>query len=90
RRACDLYGFKREEFIGLSLKTLSKNVKQSLENLNLTLEKGYYHNFQSVHYKKEMTEMLMEINASVFIYNNKKVILSINRDITDRILKVPI
>ncbi len=34
--------------------------------------------------------MLMEINASVFIYNNKKVILSINRDITDRILKVPI
>jgi len=89
RRACDLYGFKREEFIGLSMRSISKNIKQGKENLNLTLEKGYYHNFQSVQYKKDMTEMLMEINASVFMYNNKKVILSINRDITDRILKVP-
>jgi len=89
RRACDLYGFKREEFIGLSMRSISKNVKQGSENLSLTLEKGYYHNFQSVQYKKDMTEMLMEINASVFMYNNKKVILSINRDITDRILKVP-
>ena len=90
RRACDLYGFKREEFIGLSLKTISKNVKQGEDNLKLTLEKGYYHNFQSVQYKKDMTEMLMEINASVFEYHGRKVILSINRDITDRILKVPV
>ncbi len=90
RRACDLYGFKREEFIGLSMRSISKNVKQGSENLNLTLEKGYYHNFQSVQYKKDMTEMLMEINASVFEYHGKKVILSINRDITDRILKVPL
>ena len=58
-------------------------------NIKLTLEKGYYHNFQSVQYKKDMSEMLMEINASVFMYNGKKVILSINRDITDRIFKIP-
>lgn len=89
RRACDLYGFSRDEFIGLSLGSISKNSIQGRENINLTLEKGYYHNFQSVQYKKDMTEMLMEINASVFMYNDKKVILSINRDITDRILKIP-
>lgn len=90
RRACDLYGFTRDEFIGLSLASISKNSVQGRENINLTLEKGYYHNFQSVQYKKDMTEMLMEINASVFMYRGKKVILSINRDITDRILKVPL
>lgn len=90
RRACDLYGFTKEEFIGLHLKSISKNPKQEEENLKHTLEKGYYHNFQSVQYKKDMTEMLMEINASVFDYNGRKVILSINRDITDRILKVPL
>ena len=89
RRACDLYGFKREEFLSISLSSISKNSVQGKENINLTLEKGYYHNFQSVQYKKDMTEMLMEINASVFMYRGKKVILSINRDITDRILKVP-
>lgn len=89
RRACELYGFKREEFLGLSLATISKNSIQGHENIKLTLEKGYYHNFQTVQYKKDMSEMLMEINASVFMYNGKKVILSINRDITDRILKIP-
>jgi len=90
RRACDLYGFSREEFIGLSLKNIWKNIPQDEDNINHTVEKGYYHNFQSVHSRKDMNEMLMEINASVFNYKGKKVILSINRDITDRILKVPV
>ncbi len=89
RRACDLYEFTKEEFLSLSLVSISKNIKQESENLKNTLEKGYYHNFQSVHYKKDMTEMLMEINASVFMYHGKKVILSINRDITNRILQLP-
>ncbi len=90
RRACDLYGFSREEFIGLSLKSIWKNIPQDEDNIKHTVEKGYYHNFQSVHSRKDMNEMLMEINASVFNYRGKSVILSINRDITDRILKVPV
>jgi PAS domain S-box-containing protein len=90
RRACDLYGLKREDFIGLSMRSISKNIPQNSENIRITVEKGYYHEFQSVHYKMDSTEMLMEINASVFIYKGKPVILSINRDITDRILKVTI
>lgn len=90
RRACDLYGFSREEFIGLSLRSIWKNIPQDEDNIKHTVEKGYYHNFQSVHSRKDMNEMLMEINASVFNYKGKKVILSINRDITDRILKVPV
>jgi PAS domain S-box-containing protein len=90
RRACDLYGFSKEEFKQISLRTISKNINSCLENIKQTLEKGYYHNFQSVHYKKDLSEMLMEINASVFEYNGNKVILSINRDITERILKIPV
>jgi PAS domain S-box-containing protein len=88
RRACDLYGIKRDEFIGFSLDAISKNIPYGADNVKYTLQKGYYHNFQSVHYKKDSTEMLMEINASVISYKGKPAILSINRDITDRILKV--
>jgi PAS domain S-box-containing protein len=88
RRACDLYGFSREEFLAISLKSISKNMPQGEANIRSTLEKGYYHNFQSVHYKKDLTEMLIEINASVIDYAGKKAILSINRDITDRIMKI--
>lgn len=89
-RACALYGFSREEFIGLSLKTISKNIPQGEKHIDDTLKKGYFYNFQSVHYRKNYTEMLMEINASVIDYKGKPAILSINRDITDRILKVTI
>jgi PAS domain S-box-containing protein len=88
KRACDMYGFTRDEFRGLSLKSVSKNIPQGIENVKQTLQKGYYHNFQSVHYKKDSTEMLIEINASVISYNGKPAILSINRDITDRVFKV--
>lgn len=88
KRACDLYGFTREEFLGLSLRSISKNVPQGINNVRSTLEKGYYHNFQSVHYKKNLTEMLVEINASVIDFSGRKAILSINRDITDRIMRI--
>lgn len=88
KRACDIYGLNREEFIGLSLKSISKNVIMSEENLIKTLKKGYFHNFQTVHYNKNQNEMLIEINASVIKYEGKEAILSINRDITDRVLMI--
>jgi PAS domain S-box-containing protein len=86
--ACEIYGFKKEEFIGLSLKKISKNVPQGEENIKKTLKTGYYNNFQTVHYRKDYTEMLIEVNASVVSYMGKPAILSLNRDITDRVLKV--
>jgi len=89
KRACQMYGFTRQEFIGISLKSISKNVIQGDENMKITLEKGYFHNFQTVHYNKQLNEILMEINASVINYNGKKAILSIHRDITDRVMMIP-
>lgn len=86
QRACEIYGIKRDEFIGSSLKSLSKNVPDGQKNIKYAIEKGFLYNFQSVHYKKNGTEMLMEINASVINYKGAQSIISINRDITDRIL----
>jgi len=88
KRACDIYGFSREEFIGLSLRSISKNVQMGEENARKIIEKGFFHNFQTVHYNKNLNEMLIEINAAVIEYNGKKAILSINRDITDRVLMI--
>jgi PAS domain S-box-containing protein len=71
KRACEIYGLSRKEFIGLSLKTISKNVIMAAENMEKTLEKGFFHNFQTVHYNKNLNEMLIEINASVIKYDGK-------------------
>jgi len=90
QRTCDIYDIPKEKFIGLSIKGITKNVPESERNLKNTLANGSSYNFQTVHYRRDGSEMLMEINTSVVFYENGKVILSINRDITDRILQIPV
>lgn len=87
-RATAVYGIPKKDFTGLSLKVIFKNIPENIEHIEKTLQKGYYYNFQTVHYRKNGTEMLMEINASVINYRGQKAILSINRDITERILSL--
>lgn len=79
-----MYGFSREEMIGLSLETLSKDVKKGKEKINELLTKGKINNFETVHYRKDGTEMILEINSSLISYKGKTVVLSINRDITQK------
>jgi PAS domain S-box-containing protein len=86
KRGCEVYGIPHEQFVGLSLKTISKNIPDGERHIRMILEKGFFYNFQTVHYRKDGTEMLMEINAAAINYKGKTAILAINRDITDRIL----
>jgi PAS domain S-box-containing protein/putative nucleotidyltransferase with HDIG domain len=84
RRACELYGFTREEFLGMSLERISKDVGQGKLHIQSTFEKGQYYHFETVQYRKDGSEMLLEISASVVTYKDRPAILSINRDITER------
>ena len=83
-RACELYGYQRSELIGASLEKVSKDVKKGKEKIKETIEKGFYNNFETVQYKKDGSEIVLEINASVTEYKGKKAILSLNHDITKR------
>ena len=85
-RACAIYGIEKKDFVGISMQVIFKNIPENVESIKKTLAKGFYNDFQTVHYKKDATEMLMEINASVINYKGQTAILSINRDITERIL----
>ncbi len=84
RRACEVYGFERLEFVGMSLERISQDVPKGKKHIQLTLEKGSYHRFQTVQYRKDGSRMLLEVNASVVDYMGQRVILSINRDVTER------
>ncbi len=84
-RATHLYGYSRKELIGMSLKTISKFIKRGEDQIKLTLQKGNYYNFITTQYRKNGEEMVLEVNSSVIDYKGKKAILSINRDITERI-----
>ena len=84
QRACEIYGFSRDEFIGLSMETITKDVQLGKERIAATLVKDTYLHFETTQYRKDGTELLLEVNATLLDYQGEKVILSINRDITER------
>jgi PAS domain S-box-containing protein len=79
-----LYGFERHELIGTSLEKFSKNVEKGKEKIEELHNKGTLKGFETIHFKKDGSEMILEINSSLIDYKGKKAILSINRDITDK------
>ena len=84
QRACELYGFGRSEFIGMSLEKITHDVPRGKVQIQATLDQGFYHHFESVHYRKDGSEMFVEINGSRVNYQGRWAIQSINRDITER------
>ncbi len=78
------YGFEKSEFIGMSMKDISKDVKTGQRHISKTLRNKSYYSFETIQYHKNGMEMILEVNASIIKYNGRDVILSVNRDITQR------
>lgn len=83
-RACEIYGFNRAEFIGRSIVSLTVDLSRGNEQITKTLQKGFYHSFETIQRRKDGSEMFLEINASAIKYNGQDAIISINRDVTER------
>ncbi len=84
RRACELYGFSRRDMIGMSLETLSQDVARGRSRIRRTLERRSLRSFETVHFRKDGSEMRLEVNAAPVSYGGQAAILSINRDVTRR------
>jgi two-component system cell cycle sensor histidine kinase/response regulator CckA len=83
-RALDMYGFTRDELIGMSLKAISVDVSRGRAAIESTLVKKTSDNFQTVHRHKDGHELALEANASIVQYRGKPAILAILRDHTER------
>ncbi len=83
-QAADLYGFSRDELIGMSLERISKNVERGRERSRITMQDGVLRNFETVHFHRDGREMVIEINAARVKFQDRPAILSINRDISER------
>jgi len=83
-RACELYGFRLREMLGMPMTAISKNAAGGRTRVRKTLADWTCRNFETVHFRKDGGEMLMEVNAAPVIYKDQPAILSINRDITRR------
>jgi PAS domain S-box-containing protein len=82
--ACRTYGFDHDEFVGLDLKTLTRDIPRGTSQIQELMASGLYHNFETVQLNKQGEEIHFLINSSVITYRGRKAILSLNRDIGDR------
>lgn len=84
-RACVMYGFRREEFIGRSMGTLSVDPRRGRQYLRSTREgSGRVETFESQQLRRDGSIIHVEINASEVWHKGRRVILSVNRDISAR------
>jgi two-component system cell cycle sensor histidine kinase/response regulator CckA len=83
-RACELYGRAREEFVGMSLQSITLDVARGRIVLDRILRDGTLHNYETVQRHKDGHELLIESNASMVEYQGRPAVLSINRDLSER------
>lgn len=83
-KACEMYGYKRDDFIGLSLQAISENSDQSHSHLERLKKTGGCQEFENVQFRADGTPFNLLINSSIIEYQGSSAILSINRDITQR------
>jgi PAS domain S-box-containing protein len=83
-RACEMYGFPASELVGMSLVAISRDVDGGRQRVDEIMSRGVRLEFESVQYRKDGSEMFLQINASAVEFNGRTAIMSINRDVTDR------
>jgi diguanylate cyclase (GGDEF)-like protein/PAS domain S-box-containing protein len=83
-KACEMYGFAYEEFVGKSMREISQNASHGDKFRRELVRAGDYQTFETVQHRADDTALELLVNSSVIDYHGRKVILSINRDITER------
>jgi PAS domain S-box-containing protein len=83
-KACEIYGFTKDELLGMSLKRLSIDTTRGAKYIYQTLRDRSRANFETVHIRKDGVPIHMMVNGSAIEYGGRTAILSINRDITER------
>lgn len=82
-KACEVYGFTKNELIGMSFKKITFDVKKGEDAIGKILSGESFRNFETKHYTKDGNVLDFLVNASLIEYNGKLSILTINHEITE-------
>ncbi len=82
-KALDIYGMGKEEFIGMSLKAITKDADQGRQRIRETFESGGSKSFETVHFRKDGTPIDILGSSTVIEYGGRKAVMAIARDVTE-------
>ncbi|HYE09984.1 MAG TPA: PAS domain-containing protein, partial [Patescibacteria group bacterium] len=80
--AVKAYGYSISELLELTIFELRKNYDIAASQLSDATAQGI--TFETIHYRKDGTSLIVEVNSQSTVINGKQIMLSIIRDITER------
>lgn len=84
-RACELYGYAREEFIGLGLDALTMDAAARDKRIAIALARGWHVDYSAVGKRSDGATLHLDLSVSVVDYQGRRAILSLSRDATARV-----
>lgn len=82
--ACSTYGLSKDEFVGISLKALTKDVESGESALRELLRTGTVTDYETTHFRKDGAQIDVLVSASVIEFRGRRAVQTIARDITKR------
>ncbi len=83
RKACETYGYPREEFLGMSTFALAADRAEGDTRMRRVLTDPAFRSFEAVHRRKDETEVNVFVSTSIIEYDGRTTVLNIIRDITE-------
>jgi len=84
KSACRLYGYKKSEFVGMSLDMISTEPQPTPMERPMKNGNGFTKTIETKHHKKDGSQLLVEVDTAIVDYKGQNAVLSVNRDITQR------
>jgi PAS domain S-box-containing protein len=82
-RACEVYGRTREQFVGVSLREISRDPAGGESRIRETLAGDQPHAFSTVQYRGDGAELRLAVRAMPVDFGGRKAILTVNRQMTE-------
>ena len=82
--ACRTYGYERDEIVGLSLKSMTKDVHRGEQEIRRILKYGGVQHFETTHLRKDGVPIELEASCSTIDFGGELAILTFVNDITER------
>ena len=83
RRAEELYGYGKDQLIGMSLLEISVDSERGAEKLDTVIDSGNWVRFETRQKRSDGTVMDLEVRALAIEHQGREAVLSLNRDITE-------